>query len=1020
MHRCAATRSRVTGVATRTLSSFTSANAWACGEEAVARRYSSSSVAAVQTKVTQMLQSNSKVLYSPKAITEGVQEFLGFDFDGSYLTNNGPEDVAVHANAYLNALSESRGAPSFNYGWVEDNRAVFISARTNEDTSATMKAMDNWINARKARLPKEALSVRSFSSRSGKAVDMYLLNLEPFTDPSGKTKTLAGLSSAAFMRKSEGARKRYETMLGKLEGAIKPVTIAAKLADGTTVLNIGLHAVEATSMMSLNTLIKSINPNVTIQKKFLESFSNGAQVYSFYVKGVEPKEAEDAASMVALLPNRPGHVYTDLYNKGALDAHQVVYAFSVSQFAYYFAKPTQDGNFSELARGVRKDEQLLQRLKNLRNTMFQDIMDESSMSVLVDENLDLFKEIYADFAKGTTAESEAALRARIDKDLPESTSPQANALFNSFVTFNKSVKATNFFKSGNAAVSYRFDPAFIGALDYPRVPYAVYMIVGSQFRGFHVRFHDIARGGVRMMLSANRTVYKNKRKTMFQENYNLAYTQMLKNKDIPESGSKGTLLVSTRFDQKRFDKKVLFLQYVDSLLDIMLADKTPGVRTTLPTRELLFLGPDENTADDYPSAAALHAKSRNMNEWEVLTTGKGAADGGIPHDHYGMTTTSVREFVKGIYRKRGETESKLTKFMTGGPKGDLGSNEILMATEKIIGICDATGCAHDPNGIDRDELVRLAKNRFELDQIDVSKLSKNGFFLPTKAPKTTLPDGSSYTGVELLRIFHFTKYTKADVFVPCGGLPNSVTLDTVAQFVAQPGVTGTMLYEGAVQVDPAHLKYKYIVEGANLFISHDARIALENAGVVLYKDAMANKGGVTSSSFEVYAGLCMNEEEHARLMCCKEGIHKPTPFYEAYAKEVVARVTENARVEFEAVNADAEKGYLGGKRTLIGDAYSRKMVEIFEFVTASDLCKDETLFRYVLWKYTPKTLLNNGFTIDKILKQAPLAYLQAIFHKQIASQFVYSAGIAANEFSFYQYMTKLKAEAEQAKKEGKF
>lgn len=45
-----------------------------------------------------------------------------------------------------------------------------------------------------------------------------------------------------------------------------------------------------------------------------------------------------------------------------------------------------------------------------------------------------------------------------------------------------------------------------------------------------------------------------------------------------------------------------------------------------------------------------------------------------------------------------------------------------------------------------------------------------------------------------------------------------------------------------------------------------ARATLEKAGVVLFRDASANKGGVTSSSLEVLAALAMNEEEHAEHM----------------------------------------------------------------------------------------------------------------------------------------------------------
>ncbi len=41
------------------------------------------------------------------------------------------------------------------------------------------------------------------------------------------------------------------------------------------------------------------------------------------------------------------------------------------------------------------------------------------------------------------------------------------------------------------------------------------------------------------------------------------------------------------------------------------------------------------------------------------------------------------------------------------------------------------------------------------------------------------------------------------------------------------------------------------MEGANLFISEGARKKLADSGVILFKDASTNKGGVTSSSYEV-------------------------------------------------------------------------------------------------------------------------------------------------------------------------
>lgn len=61
-------------------------------------------------------------------------------------------------------------------------------------------------------------------------------------------------------------------------------------------------------------------------------------------------------------------------------------------------------------------------------------------------------------------------------------------------------------------------------------------------------------------------------------------------------------------------------------------------------------------------------------------------------------------------------------------------------------------------------------------------------------------------------------------------------------------------------------RFKYVVEGANLFISEGARNVLQSAGVILFKDASTNKGGVTSSSLEVLACLTLNDKEFKENM----------------------------------------------------------------------------------------------------------------------------------------------------------
>lgn len=65
----------------------------------------------------------------------------------------------------------------------------------------------------------------------------------------------------------------------------------------------------------------------------------------------------------------------------------------------------------------------------------------------------------------------------------------------------------------------------------------------------------------------------------------------------------------------------------------------------------------------------VHARDRGAETWwKSFTTGKSAEKlGGVPHDTYGMTSLSVRQYVIGIYKQLGLQEKNITKVQTGGP-----------------------------------------------------------------------------------------------------------------------------------------------------------------------------------------------------------------------------------------------------------------------------------------------------------------------------------------------------------------
>ncbi|KAG6878078.1 hypothetical protein C0992_008614 [Termitomyces sp. T32_za158] len=553
----------------------------------------------------------------------------------------------------------------------------------------------------------------------------------------------------------------------------------------------------------------------------------------------------------------------------------------------------------------------------------------------------------------------------------------------SFLIFNKHVLKTNFYQPTKVALSFRLAPDFLPEIEYPKKPFGMFFVIGNDFRGFHIRFRDVARGGIRLVMSRNKENYSINQRMLFDENYNLAATQNLKNKDIPEGGAKGTILPSLGANPRR-----CFEKYVDAVIDLLIPGQTPGIKEQLVDLygkpEILFLGPDEGTAD-MMDWAALHARERGAETWwKSFTTGKSAAKlGGIPHDTYGMTSRSIRQYVLGIYKQLGLQEKNVTKVQTGGPDGDLGSNEILLSSDKTVAIIDGSGVLADPAGLNRDELVRLAHLRVPVSNFDLSKLSKDGYLVRVEDQDVKLPsgevviDGTDFRNGAHLRF-------KADIFVPCGGRPEAVNISNVSALVDSEGKP----------------HFKYIVEGANLFLTQQARLHLEKRKVVLFKDSSANKGGVTSSSLEVLAGLALSTDEYINLMVFKDG--QPSEFYKSYVRDVQDKIAENAAAEFQCIWREHARLNGAKARTTISDELSSTLNNLQAELEASDLFDDEPSKRGVMARAIPDTLVKE-IGLEALLQRLPVPYQKALFSSYVASRFIYKYGVNASSVDFFHF-----------------
>lgn len=92
----------------------------------------------------------------------------------------------------------------------------------------------------------------------------------------------------------------------------------------------------------------------------------------------------------------------------------------------------------------------------------------------------------------------------------------------------------------------------------------------------------------------------------------------------------------------------------------------------------------------------------------------------------------------------------------------------------------------------------------DLQEFDPKRLSSGGFKVLITDANVTLPDGTVVeSGLAFRNEFHLNPLSSADLFVPCGGRPESVNLTNVGKLFDSKGAP----------------RFKTIVEGANLFFT---------------------------------------------------------------------------------------------------------------------------------------------------------------------------------------------------------
>ncbi len=813
---------------------------------------------------------------------------------------------------------------------------------------------------------------------------------------------------------------RYSSILASQKKSLTPIIeVTQKPETSETRLMVAFPASSYLAFKHLEDILSK--HGLPINRKYFHNLTaQGQCIYTLYIPNSNHEELQTKMAEVTRDINNliicPPNKFTELLDKG-FSTDQVLVSNAIAHFVHFFSTKDHPENAEPRNKAASALQQKLDNsefpLDLIMNTLIKYPEITKALQDIFMSKFDPKKE------NVNTADLEKMLDDFINDEANVNVLENERLIFKFAKLFLNNINSTNFFMKEKSAISFRMNPAFLNECRYDEKPFGVFFVLGRDFQGFHTRFKDIARGGIRLVISRNLEAYNKNLDDAYREGFGLASAQQKKNKDIPEGGAKGIILA--RYGITKDAATTAFKQYIDSMLDLMLPTNANDIKNY--NEEILFFGPDENTAD-LMDWACEKARDRGYKFWKSVTTGKAPELGGISHIDYGMTTTGVHEFTIQLLKAMGLKETEVTKLQTGGPDGDLGSNEILISHDKTTAIVDGAGVVYDPAGIDRSELTRLALLRQDLSKFDKTKLSASGFLVLISDQNVTLPSGEKVKYGESFRNqFHLHPLSQSILFVPCGGRPRSINMNNVGQ----------LLIDGKP-------KHQLIVEGANLFLTQEAREFLEAKGVKIIKDSSANKGGVTSSAYEVLAGLALNDEEFTRLMVAKQThdirgfrsqnidqlvtdsmnddsfslerlsaiaghIGEVPEFRKKYIGDIIQIIKDNAILEFKALWTEHKK--TSESLSTLSDKLSNKINVISSQLESSELFENMELRRTVLQSYMPPSLVAE-IGMDKLMERIPLNYQKAIFCKQIARMFVYTKGIEATPEDYRVYIQNIK------------
>jgi len=421
---------------------------------------------------------------------------------------------------------------------------------------------------------------------------------------------------------------------------------------------------------------------------------------------------------------------------------------------------------------------------------------------------------------------------------------------------------TNYFQ-GNAGPGAPL-PYFVAKLDANKVPdlpaprprFELF-VYSPRFEAVHLRFADVARGGLR---------WSDRPEDFRTEVLGLATAQEVKNSVIVPSGAKGGFVCKQLPDpanREAYLGEVLtcYRMFISAMLDV--TDNLDAGQVRPPARVVRHDGDDPYLVVAADKGTATFSDTAN----EIAATygfwlGDAFASGGsegYDHKKMGITARGAWESVKFHFQVLGidSDETDFTVVGIGDMSGDVFGNGMLRSRHiKLVAAFDHRHVFVDPDPdqatsfAERERLFALPRSSWA--DYDSALISAGGGVWPRSVKSVRVsPEARAALGIDdSVTSLTPDQLISAILAAPVGLLWNG-GIGTYVKASSQSHADAGDRSNDAVRVDATDLRARIVAEGGNLGLTQAARIEYALAGGLVNTDFIDNSAGVDTSDHEV-------------------------------------------------------------------------------------------------------------------------------------------------------------------------